>query len=418
MDRPHRASDIPRPNTPDDTVLGGGSPLAAVSSGELVFGPATSSISGELSILQVIVRGPSDRLGLPHESPPGRTSAEHESLERHWWWHSTSPCPNPVDSRYGAQGDGSWMQAPAGAGGASSDVMALDSFICPFYLTARPMQASPMTRSSPYELSQVTVYVTAPSQPSGVCSTTTVTSLSGPRVTSYWSHPLQHQCCAPSLHRPHWEMGTILDTTHQRPRQHGTPPEVSDLEGLSELQPDGSTNGGASRITSPRLALCPSPYLPSPSHHHFTSTSHPMPMIHAPWSLDAPRAAIASFPPHPLLTLGSLLHECLVPSDSDVVAAYPPDIPELDWSDDDEDIIDFIDHIPDGMPQDEIENLLSYYFNPEVDGSDDMSCVICMSRYEAEERVRVLPCGHEFHACCINKWLVETRTCPVCRRIA
>lgn len=42
-------------------------------------------------------------------------------------------------------------------------------------------------------------------------------------------------------------------------------------------------------------------------------------------------------------------------------------------------------------------------------------CHICMSDYETGERLRILPCFHEFHTNCIDRWLVEKNTCPVCR---
>lgn len=32
-------------------------------------------------------------------------------------------------------------------------------------------------------------------------------------------------------------------------------------------------------------------------------------------------------------------------------------------------------------------------------------CVVCMSDFETRQMVRVLPCSHEFHAKCVDKWL-------------
>ena len=43
-------------------------------------------------------------------------------------------------------------------------------------------------------------------------------------------------------------------------------------------------------------------------------------------------------------------------------------------------------------------------------GDDDRSlsqtvCVVCMCDFETRQLVRVLPCSHEFHAKCVDKWL-------------
>ena len=35
-------------------------------------------------------------------------------------------------------------------------------------------------------------------------------------------------------------------------------------------------------------------------------------------------------------------------------------------------------------------------------------CVVCMSDFETRQMVRVLPCSHEFHAKCVDKWLKVT----------
>ncbi|WCJ31621.1 RING/U-box superfamily protein [Euphorbia peplus] len=43
-------------------------------------------------------------------------------------------------------------------------------------------------------------------------------------------------------------------------------------------------------------------------------------------------------------------------------------------------------------------------------------CYICLVEYEEGDSMRVLPCHHEFHTTCIDKWLKEIhRVCPLCR---
>ena len=44
------------------------------------------------------------------------------------------------------------------------------------------------------------------------------------------------------------------------------------------------------------------------------------------------------------------------------------------------------------------------------------SCAVCLAEYEAGEMLRQLPpCGHEFHLACIDPWLSNHTTCPMCR---
>ncbi|CAD5164326.1 uncharacterized protein LOC135644543 [Musa acuminata AAA Group] len=43
-------------------------------------------------------------------------------------------------------------------------------------------------------------------------------------------------------------------------------------------------------------------------------------------------------------------------------------------------------------------------------------CYICLVEYEEGDCIRMLPCNHEFHRTCIDKWLKEIhRVCPLCR---
>ncbi|KAL5007325.1 hypothetical protein ScPMuIL_016131 [Solemya velum] len=42
-------------------------------------------------------------------------------------------------------------------------------------------------------------------------------------------------------------------------------------------------------------------------------------------------------------------------------------------------------------------------------------CLICMCDYEEGDSLKILPCFHEFHSSCIDKWIKGNATCPVCR---
>ncbi|XP_024115445.1 E3 ubiquitin-protein ligase RNF38 isoform X1 [Oryzias melastigma] len=70
---------------------------------------------------------------------------------------------------------------------------------------------------------------------------------------------------------------------------------------------------------------------------------------------------------------------------------------------------------PRGLTKADIEQLPSYRFNPNNRQSEQTLCVVCMCDFESRQLLRVLPCNHEFHAKCVDKWLKANRTCPICR---
>uniref|UniRef100_UPI00398E4A21 E3 ubiquitin-protein ligase RNF149-like n=1 Tax=Pristiophorus japonicus TaxID=55135 RepID=UPI00398E4A21 len=42
-------------------------------------------------------------------------------------------------------------------------------------------------------------------------------------------------------------------------------------------------------------------------------------------------------------------------------------------------------------------------------------CAVCIEVYRSRDVVRILPCKHVFHRICIDPWLLEHRTCPMCK---
>mmetsp|Transcript_23490 Transcript_23490/g.48907 ORF Transcript_23490/g.48907 Transcript_23490/m.48907 type:complete len:111 (+) Transcript_23490:24-356(+) len=59
----------------------------------------------------------------------------------------------------------------------------------------------------------------------------------------------------------------------------------------------------------------------------------------------------------------------------------------------------------DSIPVSVIEN------NDEEGGS----CVICMEDFKTGDKVKMLKCGHRFCVGCIDKWLKQSATCPMCK---
>ncbi|GAV72018.1 zf-RING_2 domain-containing protein [Cephalotus follicularis] len=46
----------------------------------------------------------------------------------------------------------------------------------------------------------------------------------------------------------------------------------------------------------------------------------------------------------------------------------------------------------------------------------DTQCSVCLGDYRPEERLQQIPaCGHTFHMDCIDNWLANHTTCPLCR---
>ncbi|XP_047315893.1 uncharacterized protein LOC124919643 isoform X2 [Impatiens glandulifera] len=68
------------------------------------------------------------------------------------------------------------------------------------------------------------------------------------------------------------------------------------------------------------------------------------------------------------------------------------------------------DEIVDSLPV-KLYSKLQKHLNEEA-----AQCYICLVEYEEGDSMRVLPCHHEFHTTCIDKWLKEIhRVCPLCR---
>ncbi|KAF5892520.1 synaptonemal complex protein 3 isoform X1 [Clarias magur] len=62
----------------------------------------------------------------------------------------------------------------------------------------------------------------------------------------------------------------------------------------------------------------------------------------------------------------------------------------------------------------EIERLPAKAYDP-AHNAGKTDCQICFSDYKKGEKLRILPCFHDYHVKCIDRWLKENATCPICR---
>lgn len=66
-----------------------------------------------------------------------------------------------------------------------------------------------------------------------------------------------------------------------------------------------------------------------------------------------------------------------------------------------------------GMTQLELESIPVVVYTSDLLPAEDAVCVICLQNYSVGEQLRVLACGHHFHASgCIDRWLVRKPACP------
>ncbi|KAM5147144.1 E3 ubiquitin-protein ligase RNF6 isoform 1-T2 [Callospermophilus lateralis] len=70
-----------------------------------------------------------------------------------------------------------------------------------------------------------------------------------------------------------------------------------------------------------------------------------------------------------------------------------------------------------GLTKEQIDNLSTRnYEHNGIDSELGKICSVCISDYVTGNKLRQLPCMHEFHIHCIDRWLSENCTCPICRQ--
>ena len=64
-------------------------------------------------------------------------------------------------------------------------------------------------------------------------------------------------------------------------------------------------------------------------------------------------------------------------------------------------------------PQYKIVKIKEHLFNDDEYSSE--LCSICLDNYKKEDILNELKCGHKYHNTCIDDWIKNNNTCPLCR---
>ena len=72
---------------------------------------------------------------------------------------------------------------------------------------------------------------------------------------------------------------------------------------------------------------------------------------------------------------------------------------------------------PQGLTKQQIENFpIMNYKNKDKKTNAEEKCAICMEMFLETRKLRVLPCFHNYHVECIDKWLIMQNFCPICKQ--
>lgn len=70
-----------------------------------------------------------------------------------------------------------------------------------------------------------------------------------------------------------------------------------------------------------------------------------------------------------------------------------------------------------GLSKDSLKRLPCHEISHETKTFQSICCTICLQDIEVGEIARCLPhCQHTFHQTCVDKWLSQHGSCPICRQ--
>jgi len=67
-----------------------------------------------------------------------------------------------------------------------------------------------------------------------------------------------------------------------------------------------------------------------------------------------------------------------------------------------------------GVSRDVLANIPTYTYTAGMMDNESSLCTICLAEYSLNDSLRALPCKHHFHTACIDRWLKDHDTCPLC----
>lgn len=180
-------------------------------------------------------------------------------------------------------------------------------------------------------------------------------------------------------------------------------------------------------------------------HHHFVQPPYQVPQAYHPyptpgsmhyrhyrrWHQNTPHSSWSSRRSHPpspqpssVLPYPDLLYHLISVMSMQPVPTQPPPPTweeELQPRENYETLLNFAEQMgeakPKGLSRVEIDQLHTYKVSTgsKEEEMESKRCVVCLMDFEEKQSVRVLPCLHEYHSKCIDKWLKSNRTCPICR---
>ncbi|KAM9754258.1 uncharacterized protein ACNS7B_007279 [Menidia menidia] len=96
----------------------------------------------------------------------------------------------------------------------------------------------------------------------------------------------------------------------------------------------------------------------------------------------------------------------------------PPDLSDDFQGNDYEALLEFEERqgavVSKKLTRREIQRFPTKTFQP-ASGPGNTQCQICFCDYAGGEKLRMLPCFHDYHVQCIDRWLKDNPTCPICR---